>query len=94
MEREFVPILAIENDNRTIWYCDISGLGLEELMLLKKELCGTIESSIRLLDKVIYSKFNNNRGLYDISDSRYRKQEKRNKRELIRRKRDGGKKKW
>ena len=63
-------------------------------MILKKQLNGTLENSIRMLDKIIYSKVTINRNLYDVSDSGYRKEEKRTNKELKKRKKFGGKKKW
>ena len=93
-KNDFVPILAEVNKVPTTWYYDVSSLGIEELMNLKKELSGTREDSIRLLDKIIYSKVNANCGLYDTSDSRYRKDKKRRNKELVKKMKFGGKKKW
>ena len=94
MEREFVPVFVKKDKKDVVWYLDVSRLGIEELLMLKKELSGTKDEGVRLIDKIIYSKFNINRNLYDTYDSRYRKEKKKNNKELKKRKKFGGKKKW
>lgn len=94
MNDSFIPILVEDGNIDKIWYLDVSHYSLEELMILKNQLNGTLENSIRMLDKIIYGKFCSYRNLYDTSDSRYRKEVKRDKKKLRQKKKFGGKKKW
>ena len=94
MEREFIPVLAVKDGIQTIYYLDVSDYGIEKLIDLRNELSGTMEDSIRKLDKIIYSRVTINRSLYDTNDSRYRKELKKENKKIMQKKKFGGKKKW
>ena len=52
MEKRLIPVEAYERGNkRKIWYIDLSGMSLSQLIELKKELLGTMSS--RYIDRVI-----------------------------------------
>ena len=52
--KDFVPVEVISKKNKEIWYLDVSKLSLSDLLSLRKELVGTKEDGIRVIDGIIY----------------------------------------
>ena len=52
--KDFIPVEVTSNNNNEKWYLDVSKLSLGELLNLRKELVGTSEDSIRVIDGIIY----------------------------------------
>lgn len=53
----YIPI-KVKNKREKLWYLDVSKLGLRELLELRKELLGTSENTMRVLDGLLYNKYN------------------------------------
>lgn len=87
-----IPVEVLKNDQKNIWYIDISSLGIESLINLKKELIGLSHIGVMSIDEEIYSIVGS---CYCDNNSHYFKERK--KEEKIKRKRkvfDSEEKKW
>ena len=65
--RGYIPVM-VEGRKEEKWYLDVSNLSLGELLELRKELLGTSENTIRVLDGLLKNEHNicvNNAHYYD-----------------------------
>lgn len=53
----YIPVM-VEGRKEEKWYLDVSNLSLGELLELRKELLGTSENTMRVLDGLLYNKYN------------------------------------
>jgi len=91
MMKDFIPVEARANGKDTIWYMNVSSLGLNELTKLKNELKRSKVESVVQLDAIIHDLINCNR--QDLKAERRENRRSngpyRNKKALIKRKRRG-----
>ena len=78
MQRDFVPVQATVDGRKTIWQVDVTNLGLEGLLLLQKELAGTLIHSDVVIDGIVYSTIGVSKMSYGVSGNTRRKELKRN----------------
>ena len=88
MLKDFIPVEAYVDGKLTVWYMDVSGLNLADLIALKKELKGRKIESISSIDAIIHNNINWNIG-YLKAERRENKKVYRNQKALIKQRRQG-----
>lgn len=77
--KTFLPVEVVKNNQKEMWYLDITKLGISDLISLRQELIGTNEYSIIKLDGILYDEIG---FCYNTRKSRNRENKK--EREKIR----------
>lgn len=83
----FIPVEAYVNGKMKIWHIDVSGLGINELIILKKELEGNKTDSINYLNAIIHQTIGYNNDDLKMSRRELKKENRtyRNQKALVRR---------
>lgn len=83
--KDFVPVEVTYKKNKENWYLDVSKLSLGDLLNLRKELLGTNEDSIRVIDGIIYDdKITTKLEYVNVKSQRHIKKERKEQKQKMR----------
>lgn len=83
--KDFVPVEVTHKKEKEKWYLDVSKLSLSDLLNLRKELVGTNEDSIRVIDGIIYDdKITTKVDHINVKSQRHLKKERKEQKQKMR----------